>query len=195
MRSFFDKYYPAGLEGKDFLDVGCNSGGYCFLAHELGARCAVGIEIRDHWLAQAELIKNVKYPKAKTVRFEREDAGAYLRRSPKKTFDIVLFKGIFFHLADPIHALMGYCDLATDTLLVDTPCSYKIPENCLQPVRQSRTHLMNGIDGLGWVPGGPRAIQQILRQSGFEGTDIIYWRGDPNRSGWGRFRIVGKRRT
>jgi len=35
MRSFFDKYYHQGLAGKDVLDVACNAGGYCFLAHEL----------------------------------------------------------------------------------------------------------------------------------------------------------------
>jgi len=192
MRSFFKRYYPAGLAGKDCLDVGCNSGGYTFLAHELGARSAVGIEIREHWLAQAELVKAVKYPEIQNVYFERREVGAYLRDATR-TFDIVLFKGIFFHLADPIHVLMGYCDLAMDTLLVDTPCSYEIPEECFQPKPQSRTHLMGGVDGLGWLPGGPRAIQEILRFKGFRRTEIVYWHGDPNRSGWGRLRIVAKR--
>src|SRR5690348_1151932 len=34
-----------GIAGKTFLDVGCNAGGYCFVAHELGAKACYGFDV------------------------------------------------------------------------------------------------------------------------------------------------------
>src|SRR5262245_36679216 len=45
-----------GIAGRTFLDVGCNGGGYCFVAHELGAQACYGFDVREHWIRQAEFI-------------------------------------------------------------------------------------------------------------------------------------------
>jgi SAM-dependent methyltransferase len=75
----FKRLYPEGLAGKDVLDIGCNAGGYCFLAAELGARSAVGFDIRQHWLNQAALIHRTKYPELKNVAFKIGDAKTALK--------------------------------------------------------------------------------------------------------------------
>ena len=73
---FFQK---ASIAGKSVLDVACNSGGYCFLAHTLGAKRVLGIEVRQHWLDQAEFVRAVKYPaSAAAVEFRKTDIAAYL---------------------------------------------------------------------------------------------------------------------
>lgn len=44
------------FKGKTFLDVGCNSGQYCFLAKERGAREVVGIDINTKRIEQARIL-------------------------------------------------------------------------------------------------------------------------------------------
>ena len=155
MLLFFSKYYPQGLAGKDVLDVARNAGGYSFLAHQLGARNVTGFDVRQHWLNQAAFIKSVKFPDVKTVIFQHNSAQEFFDNGIK-IYDIVIFKGIFYHLADPIHVLMQFCSAARESILVDSASSDKIPEQCLAPISESRTHVMSGIEGLAWVTGRPQ---------------------------------------
>jgi 2-polyprenyl-3-methyl-5-hydroxy-6-metoxy-1,4-benzoquinol methylase len=192
IKPLFARYYPNGLHGKDLLDVACNAGGYCFLAHELGARSVKGIEIRDHWLEQARFVKSLKYPRVGTISFSRRDVGVFLEKT-RKHYDVVLFRGMLYHLPDPIHALMGYCDLARETIVVDSACSYEVPEHGFASMIESPTHVISGVNGLAWMPGGPRAVQQILRYKGFKRVDIQLWCAVPELAGQGRMRVVGSR--
>jgi len=191
MRAFFTKYYPGGLSGKEVLDVACNAGGYCFLAHELGARAVTGFDVRQHWLDQAEFLRSVKYPSAVSVTFQRADASQFLDTS-RKVYDIVIFKGIFYHLPDPIHTLMKACDAAAECILVDTASSSEVPEQCLSPYKESRTHVMSGVHGLAWLPGGPEAVRPILAHRGFKTIELVFWRA-ATQAARGRFRLIGSR--
>jgi tRNA (mo5U34)-methyltransferase len=188
MKSFFDRYYPQGLAGKDVLDVGCNAGGYCFVAGELGARSVIGFDIRAHWLKQAAFIQAVKYPHLSNVKFEKGDAKTFTEK-----VDIVIFKGVFYHLPDPIHVLLSLCNSARETILIDTASSDKVPEHCLTPIQESRTHVMSGVDGLAWLPGGPAALTPILRYAGFASIEVIYWHHRIMSNTTGRFRIAARR--
>jgi SAM-dependent methyltransferase len=192
MKALFGKYYPNGLSGKDVLDAACNSGVYCFLAHELGARTVKGLEIRDHWLEQAKFVKRIKYNRVINISFLRRDARVYFETT-RKRYDIVLLNGILDHFPDPIHALMGYCNLARETIVVDALCSYDVPEHGFASQIESQIQALSGIAGLAWRPGGPRAIQQILRYKGFERTDIQWWHSVAGAAGEGRMRVVGCR--
>ncbi|MEK7567325.1 MAG: methyltransferase domain-containing protein [Patescibacteria group bacterium] len=49
----FEKF---DLENKSFLDIGCNSGQYCFLAKDKGASKVVGIDIEKKRIAQAKTL-------------------------------------------------------------------------------------------------------------------------------------------
>jgi len=51
--------------------------------------------------------------------------------SSAERFDVTVFKGIFYHLPDPIGVLGRLCDLTNETILVDTASSDLIPEACL----------------------------------------------------------------
>ena len=149
---FFNKYYPGGLTDKDVLDVACNSGGYSFLARELGARSVTGFDIREHWIEQARFIKSIKYPTDISISFKKRDASMYFKKA-KKQYDIIIFKGILYYLPDPINILMGYCDLARDAILIDSVCSYEIPEQCFAAVAETGGHMLSGVRWAGVVAG------------------------------------------
>ncbi len=44
------------FKGKTFIDVGCNSGQYCLLAKQKGARKVRGIDVNEKRLAQAKIL-------------------------------------------------------------------------------------------------------------------------------------------
>jgi tRNA (mo5U34)-methyltransferase len=188
------EYYPSGLSGKDVLDVGCNAGGYCFMAHELGARSATGVEVRQHWMDQAEWIKSLKYPNSgDAIRFEVSDLRPFLARQNRQ-FDIVIFKGVFYHLADPIGTLLDLCDATREFLLIDTASSDLIPEHCMAPIAESTTQVMSGVDGLAWLPGGPAAIRPVLQFKGFKSIQLVFWHHGITQTDRGRFRLLASRR-
>jgi SAM-dependent methyltransferase len=187
MARFFGRHYRHGLSGKEVLDVACNAGGYCFVAGELGARCARGFDIRQHWIDQARFVHSVRYPHLDNVFFERGDA-----KEMKKfgVADIVLFKGIFYHLPDPVHTLSEACAAAREMILVDTETDSTIPEDYLSVRRESRTALMSGVDGIARYPGGPAALRPILEHAGFRYVDVVYWRRNARR---GRMALAAHR--
>jgi tRNA (mo5U34)-methyltransferase len=190
IKGFFKKYYPNGLHGKDVLDVGCNSGGYCFVASELGANKVVGFDVRKHWIDQAEFIREVRYPGLTNIHFLLSDAQTSIETFGKA--DIVIFKGVFYHLPDPIHVLLKLCEAAREVIFVNTESDETIPERCLSPRVESTTRMMSGVHGLCWWPGGPAALRPVLEFAGFKEIAVPAWNRNV-AAGRGRFTIIGKR--
>ena len=189
----FRRLFPEGLHGMSFLDVGCNGGGYCFLAHDLGAKSVCGFDVREHWIKQANFIQKIKYPGTATIKFFPQDVREFRQTNIK--YDITLFKGIFYHLPDPIGDLNQICNVTKRIIIVDTASHSNIPERCLISIRETKTGIMSGVHALAWLPGGPEALRPILEWSGFPYMRVVSWkRNDPGGSkDWGRFRIVAAR--
>lgn len=190
-RKLFQRYYPQGLKGKTFLDIGCNAGGYCFLAHEMGAEHAYGFDVRDHWIDQANLVRQVKYPNATNIKLEVADLKQF---KEGQQFDITLFKGVFYHLPDPIHDLLNICRVTREMLVLDTATADDIPENCMRPIQESAVRVMSGVDGLAWLPGGPAAVAPVLAYAGFPHMRTLRWvHGKDRGRDRGRMRVVAFR--
>lgn len=192
LRVMLDVIHPRGLEGRSFLDVGCNGGGYCFVARRLGAARTLGFDVRDHWIRQAEFLREVLPGDWSGMEFR---VGHLDGLGGGETFDITLFKGVFYHLPDPIGALVKLCGATSEMIVVDSASRSDIPENALVTFRESTTHVMSGADGLAWLPGGPKAVTDILEHCGFGNHRTVYWHrstehGPPDR---GRFRVVAAR--
>jgi SAM-dependent methyltransferase len=183
------RYYPQGLAGKEVLDVACNSGGYCFVAGELGARRARGFDIRRHWIDQARFVHSVRYPHLDNVYFELGDAKEIKKFGEA---DVVLFSGIFYHLPDPVHTLLEACSVAREMILVNSATDDAVPEGSLRVFRESRTALMAGVDGLAQYPGGPAALRPILEYAGFPYIDVVFWRRSAY-GGFGRMELAAHR--
>jgi hypothetical protein len=147
--------------------------------------------VRSHWINQAEFIRSVKYPGAVNINFEVADAKMFLS-SAERGFDITVFKGILYHLPDPIGVLLQFGAVTREVMLVDTASADDVPEDCLYPWQESKTHVMSGVDGLAWLPGGPAAVRKIMEYAGFRHFEVPFWRhhDSPIR---GRFQIIGSR--
>jgi SAM-dependent methyltransferase len=106
-----------GLDGMRILDIGCLEGGYTVTFARLGAREAVGLEIRETNLARCRYLQRAL--DLANVRFVRGDARA-LPVDELGTFDLVFASGILYHLDDPFGFLAACTELTLQTLVLDT---------------------------------------------------------------------------
>ncbi len=169
---FFERLwgvFPDGLSGKRFLDCACNAGVYCFLAREAKAEFSFGFDVREHWIRQANFVKQYRTV-SPTDRIDFEVLDLYeLPEKATAPFDFTFFSGIFYHLPDPIHGLRLAAEMTSDVIVVNTASMYD-PENPggLTPRRRaSSSYVMSGVSELAWFPNGPKAILLILNWLGF----------------------------
>ena len=185
---------PDGVEGRSFLDCACNCGGYSFWTKELGADRTFGFDVREHWIRQAEfLLENREWP-SEGVHFEVLDLYDLPKRE-LQPFDITLFKGIFYHLPDPVAGLKLAADLTREVLIVETSVRVDLPDGMLAMQEEGTVHPMSGVYGLNWVPTGPRVMARILNWTGFPETRVTSWITSRTHEGerFGRLEIVGAR--
>jgi tRNA (mo5U34)-methyltransferase len=195
LRPLLEALYPSGMGGKRFLDCACNSGGYSLLASDLGAY-SFGFDVRDHWIQQARFLKRHFGKSDDEVRFEVKDLLEVGEHLANERFDICLFKGIFYHLPDPIAGLKIVADLTDEVIIIDTAAANGAEDGFLKLQEEGVDNPMSGVHRLAWLPTGPVVLCQILEWLGFEATCVMYWQqrppSDPNP---GRIRVVGSRDT
>jgi 2-polyprenyl-3-methyl-5-hydroxy-6-metoxy-1,4-benzoquinol methylase len=184
--------FPGGFEGKSFLDAGCNSGGYCFLLKSMGAARTLGFDAREHWIRQAEFVRQQWEHSTEGMEFRTARLGEIDLDPP---FDLTLAKGILYHLPNPIGDLLTLCAATREAIIVNSACRSDIPEGALLSGREDKNEIMSGVDGLCWYPGGPQAIVNILRHAGFYSFSLRTWRreGKGARPEIGRFELVAAR--
>ena len=173
-RNLLQKIYPEGLAERTMLDCACNCGGYLFWAKELGAGECFGFDVREHWIDQARFLAASRTWPTDRMRFEVCD----LYDLPKlglEPFDITIFKGIFYHLPDPITGLKIAADLTRELIILDTATQNGLPDGMLAVAEEDRVAVMSGIHGLNWFPTGPGVLTRILNWMGFTETRCIYW--------------------
>jgi tRNA (mo5U34)-methyltransferase len=186
--------YPEGFDGHSFLDCACNCGGYSFWTKELGAGRTFGFDVREHWIRQAIfLLENRVWP-SDGIRFEILDLYDLPNRE-LEPFDVTLFKGIFYHLPDPIAGLKLAADMTREVLILDTNARVDLPDGMLVLQQEGTAPLMSGVYGLNWVPTGPDVMARILGWMGFGETRLVSWAATESRNGedFGRLRIIGAR--
>jgi tRNA (mo5U34)-methyltransferase len=193
LRPLLRRLYPSGLAGKSFLDCACNAGGYSLVANDLGARC-FGFDAREHWIEQARFLKHHFNKSDDDVRFDVCDLFEVAQRLGNERFDICLFKGILYHLPDPVTGLKAVADRTDELLILDTAVANEAEDGSLQLHMEGVEDPMSGVHGLAWYPTGPNVLAQILHWLGFEATCLIYWHQHPRTQPMpGRLRIVGAR--
>jgi len=196
LRPLLEQLYPNGLKGKRFLDCACNAGGYSLLASDLGADYCFGFDVRDHWIEQAKFLQRHKGKKDDQVRFEVCDLLDVDQRLGSERFDICLFKGIFYHLPDPVAGLKLVADRTDEVLILDSDAAGGFEDGFLKLVREGTKNPMSGVHQLSWRPTGPGVLSEILQWLGFEATRVVFWRHRrrrPTPDKGGRIRVVGAR--
>ncbi len=192
MKRLFTDLYPKGLSGKSFLDIGCNGGGYCILANQMGAKYAYGFDIRDLWINQANFLRDEIFKiSPKKVHFDV--AHVHDLEKSKKRYDLTLFKGVLYHIPDPIHAIKTLADITDEIMIIDTAGSVAAPDNCMQIFFEKPTAIMAGVDNMAWLPGSPKVVEHILHWAGFKETRVASRKVYPARPHMERFRVIAAR--
>ncbi|MGH2978416.1 MAG: class I SAM-dependent methyltransferase [Solirubrobacterales bacterium] len=165
--------YPEGLQGRRLLDCACNSGAYLFWARELGAGECFGSDVREHWIRQARFLQEHR-PEGDGIRFEVMDVND-LPELDLEPFDITIFGGLFYHLADPVRGLKIAADLTKELLIFDTATKWGRDEDSLVVDHEGTEALMLGVHGLNWIPTGPAVVDRVMRWAGFTDTQVMRW--------------------
>ena len=96
--------FEAGLpdvRGKSVLDIGCNAGFYSIEMKRRGAASVLGVDSDERYLAQARLAAELTG--FEDIEFSLLDV--YDVAALGRTFDLVIFMGVFYHLRHPLLAL------------------------------------------------------------------------------------------
>jgi tRNA (mo5U34)-methyltransferase len=187
------KLYPEGLDGRSALDCACNCAGFLFWAKDLGAGHCHGIDVRDHWIAQAQFLRANRTLPSDDMRFEVLDLYDLPARE-LEPFDLVLFNGIFYHLPDPIAGLKVAADVTREVLIINTSTTIGLPDGQLTASGESLTRGVSGVYGLNWFPSGPDVLFRILGWLGFSEVRVNWWRRLPDQKpGHARLEVVAAR--
>lgn len=185
--------YPDGLAAKRFLDCACNAGGYCFWASELGAAAAFGFDVRDHWINQARFVQQHRtVAPVDNIQFDVCD----LMKLPERDLepaDFTLFKGIFYHLADPILGLKIAADMTREVLWFNSARCFIDNTESLYCTFEAPQNLMSGVHALSWTPSGPSVIAKLLYWLGFRDIRHVFSKENPERPGFGRMEMIAAR--
>ena len=176
LRKLYKRLYPKGMAGKSFLDIGCNGGGYCFLAHQEGARDIYGFEVRDHWIDQCKFLRDSIYKiNPQELNFQIDDL-----MNINREFDFVMFKGVLYHLANPLSALEKVAEITQEYCLIDTAGSIDAPDDTMQ-IYFEKDGLMAGNESISWLPGSGKLIGKYLDYVGFKSWKILMEKPYPDR--------------
>ena len=190
---FLERIYPEGLAGRTFLECACNCAAYSFWARELGASSCFGFDVREHWIDQARFLAENRTPwPTDGMRFEVLDLYD-LAKLGLEPFDVTLFKGIFYHLPDPIRGLKVAADLTEEVLILDTAVRIDLPDGMLAVSSEDTEAVMTGVYGLNWHPTGPGVLERVLRWMGFADIKLVSLLPNPRRKNLGRLRMVASR--
>ena len=158
-------------------DIGCNAGGYCFVANEMGASYTYGFDVRKKWIDQCMLLRDEVY-KVDPEKMHFEIAHIHKLKTMVKQFDVTLFKGVLYHIPDVIESLKTVCDMTKDVLILNTAGSADVSKNCMKVYFEDPNASMAGIDKMAWLPGSTDLLKRILASLGFKHSrvyqDIIY---------------------
>lgn len=193
-RDFVHRIYPEGLGGRSFLDCACNCGGYSFWAKEMGAGRTFGFDVRDHWINQANFLKEARRESGE-ISFETADLYD-VGKLGLEPFDITLFKGLFYHLPDPVTGLRIAADLTNELLVLNTATRIDLPDGLLAVAREGTTQLMSGVYGLNWFPTGPVVLKRMLMWMGFKEIRLVWWKKEATQQaqGLGRIEVIAAKK-
>ena len=152
--------------------------------------------MRDHWIDQAKFVQTVfDIPKSK-MGFDTHHIQD-LKLDEK--YDVTLFKGVLYHIPNPIGDMERLCKITNEVIIIDTASDPSASPNSFRVIQESKTHVMSGVDGLAWLPSGPEVVRSVLKWQGFPEMRVIrnnrkavsrYGRGGVPR---GRFRVIAAR--
>lgn len=189
IRNLVNHAFPALLNacggsfaGKRILDVACNCGGFSVEAAKHNSEYVLGIDIVDHYIEQANFIKNalglgqVDFKVMDIEKLEKENVGQ---------FDVTLCFGILYHLENPIHVMKQVSSVTKKIMLVDTNVM-TIPTETGKPLWLMNfppisTAMSNDVSTSLWRSGqkavqfnpNETAVVEMLKFLGFSKVEVL----------------------
>lgn len=123
LRYVFDGLLAAtggSLAGRRVLDLGCNSGFWSLAAIEAGADFVLGVDAKQSYLDQADLVFEAKRVDPARYRFEQ---GNVLEHRFAERFDVVLCLGLMNHLCKPFELFELMSGTGAELIVIDTDVS------------------------------------------------------------------------
>jgi tRNA (mo5U34)-methyltransferase len=177
------------LGGKSCLDVGCSSGFFSLKAMELGATSVLGVDSGE----QARATDQARFA-AETLRLRADfqTVSVYDLAQLGRTFDVVFFMGVLYHLRHPLLALEALRKVCGGTLIlqtITTPSAGRLAElpgvsNDVQlnslPMMDRRfpsaQFIEGGLagDGSCWFVPNVEGVAAMLRSCGFKPQDFVF---------------------
>lgn len=122
-RHFFEPLLAlagGSLGGRRVLDLGCNAGFWSLAAIEAGADFVFGLDGRQTYIDQANLVFEQKGIERSSYSFVRGDV---LEHELGDDFDVVLCLGLMDHLARPVELFERMAGVGAQLIVIDTAVS------------------------------------------------------------------------
>lgn len=119
-RYFFEallRLHGGSFDGLRILDLGCGAGFWALQAIEAGAEFVLGLDSREMYIEQAELVFEAKGVDRTRYRFEPADI--FEREAPGR-FDLVLCLALMNHTSRPVELFELMAATEAEALLVET---------------------------------------------------------------------------
>jgi hypothetical protein len=141
---------------------------------ELGGGGGLGFDARQHWIDQARFLRANRADSSDGLRFAVGEVGD-LPKLTDQSFEISIFKGIFYHLPDPIHALALVAERTRELLVLNSSVRSDMPDGLLVAAQESVVDPMSGVHGLSWFPTGPKVLAEMLEANGLPAVRCTLW--------------------
>jgi len=153
------------LAGKRVLDLGCNAGFWSLAALDAGADFILGVEGRQMYTDQAELVFEAKGVDRNRYRFLVGDLFE-LDLDREAPFDIVLCLGLLYHVSKPMSLFERIGAWNTDILLVDTTLAL-LPGSYLRVVEEKPEDRLTAVDHVIVFVPTRQAVAKLAREVGY----------------------------
>lgn len=155
---------PLNLKGKSVLDIGAYDGFYSFLCESRGAERVLAIDIEAHDDLSTEKTHSSGFQICKKIlnsKVEYKKMSVYDLDLISETFDLVLFFGIYYHLANPVLGFEKILPKVNDALFV----AGHVLDTQEPIMRYSKDH--------NWWVASPQCLLKIGKRLGFKDVEIL----------------------
>jgi tRNA (mo5U34)-methyltransferase len=164
---FIASFFPNDLNGKTVLDVGAWDGYYSFECEKRGAQ-VTAIDTNMHMRGHKgfEVAKQLLCSQVEHYEMDFLDVSDKLN----KTFDVVLFLGVLYHLKDPLLALEALYKITDEVLILETHYIELGDDTPLMRFYPG-TELNN--DPTNWWGPNIAAVVSMLEVAGFKDVEVV----------------------
>lgn len=161
------------LAGKRVLDLGCCQGFWTLEAARSGASACLGLDSSEAFIREARALRTLLGDTA--CAFQQAHLEDDLWWADRDPFDVTLFLGLFYHLADPVSVFRRAAALTRESMVIDTvvrqrdePLLLLVPRNPHEPSTMN-SGLSTGLR----VQPTPAALVALLEDAGFASVRVL----------------------